>query len=76
MRLIELSSDIKEKPGYFEILGLAGFEKKGNIWFMIIKNNSVVPLCNPQPRETLFRVNVDISEVNQGKVTKDKISLT
>jgi hypothetical protein len=39
MRIIELSTDAKEKQGYMEVFGLVDFEKRGNTWFMNIKSD-------------------------------------
>lgn len=40
---IELSQEIPEKKGYFELLGLARYEQRGNTVFMILKNGSIIP---------------------------------
>jgi hypothetical protein len=74
-RTIELSSDIVERRGYFEIFGLVDFEKKGNAWFMNLKRDFLVPQCNPQPSESRDRVDVDVSGVISGEVSKVEVSL-
>lgn len=74
-RIIELSSDIAEKRGYFEIFGLVDFEKKGNAWFTNLKSDFLVPQCNPQPSESNERANVDIPGANSDKVSKVEVSL-
>ena len=40
---IELMQEIPERQGYFEMLGLATFEFRGNKWFMILKPPRLVP---------------------------------
>jgi hypothetical protein len=74
-RTIELSSDIVERRGYFEIFGLVEFQKKGNSWFMNLKRDFLVPQCNPQPSESSHRVFVDVSDADLDKVSNVEVSL-
>lgn len=74
-RTIELSSDIVEKRGYFEIFGLVSFEKRGSAWFMNLRSDFLVPQSNPQPSESNNRVNVDVSGVNSTEGSKVEVSL-
>jgi hypothetical protein len=74
-RTIELSSDVVERRGYFEIFGLVDFEKKGNTWFMNLKRDFLVAQCNPQPCESNDRVDVDVLGVVLDKVSKVEVSL-
>jgi hypothetical protein len=74
-RTIELSSDVVERRGYFEIFGLVDFEKKGNSWFMNLRSDFLVPQCNPQPSESRDRVDVDVLGVNSGIVSNVEVSL-
>jgi hypothetical protein len=41
---IELAQEVPERKGYFEVLGLAKFERKPNgVWFMVLTEPSLVP---------------------------------
>lgn len=41
---IELSQDISQKEGYLELFGLISYEKRGDVWFMVLNNEaSLVP---------------------------------
>jgi hypothetical protein len=42
-KTIELSQNIQAKKGYLELLGLASIEKRGSVWFLVVKDSSVVP---------------------------------
>lgn len=49
---IELAQDIPHKKGYLELLGLATFEKKGSVWFLIWTNEALIPEINSNNHES------------------------
>jgi len=42
-KAIELTQDVQTKKGYLELLGLVNLEKRGRVWFLVVKDSSVVP---------------------------------
>ena len=71
-RTIELSSDIVEKRGYFEIFGLVSFEKRGTAWFMNLRSDFLVPQCNPQPSEAVIELTLAFQVLIRMKFPKSK----
>ena len=72
-KIIELEQPIKRKAGYLERLGLVCFEKRGNIWFMLLEEyNTILPELTHPPKPPLTRE----SESIEAKASIDKISLT
>jgi len=66
---IELAQNITQRKGYFEILGLATFERKGQTWFMILTNELLVPELSSQHEESFESSieNLSLSPILQGK---------
>lgn len=52
-KTIELAQELPQKRGYFELLGLAKFELRGSVWFMILTNEPLVPELFPQQYDSL-----------------------
>lgn len=50
-KTIELTQVTPQKRGYLELLGLATFELRGKVWFMILKGEPLVPQLFPQHYE-------------------------
>jgi len=48
---IELAQEIQHKKGYLELLGLATIQKKGSVWFLILKHEPLVPEINSNNHE-------------------------
>ncbi len=49
---IELAHDIPHKKGYLELLGLVTNQKKGSVWFLILKNEVLVPEISSNNHES------------------------
>ncbi|MCJ7635628.1 hypothetical protein MUP77_24960 [Candidatus Bathyarchaeota archaeon] len=71
---IELSQDISQKKGYLEMLGLVSIERKGQTWFLKIKEESIVPELSPQYHERTNSqsiVELSLSTLRSEGVTED-----
>jgi hypothetical protein len=52
-KTLELTQVISQKKGYLEILGLATIQKKGSTWFLILKDESLVPEMSSRTKESV-----------------------
>jgi hypothetical protein len=60
-KTLELTQVISQKKGYLEILELATIQKKGSTWFLILKNESLVPEMGSCTEESVSESNREIS---------------
>jgi hypothetical protein len=60
-RTIELAQDVPHRTGYFEILRLATFEKKGKTWFMNLANEPLIAELGFHTYEGSEQSNADFS---------------
>jgi hypothetical protein len=49
---IELAQEIQHKKGYLELLGLATIQKKGSVWFLILKHEPLIPEISSNNHES------------------------
>ncbi len=69
VKKIRLRQDHQKTEGYLEKLGLATYEMRGEVWFLLLKEVSLVPEIAPSPPS------VDESSL-QGSGSKANFSLT
>jgi hypothetical protein len=73
-KMIELAQEVPQKRGYFELLGLAKFELRGSVWFMILTNETLVPELFPQHYESseCSIENLSLSPIPHSPIEKPK----
>ena len=73
-KMIELAQEVPQKRGYFELLGLAKFELRGSVWFMILTNETLVPELFPQHYESseCSIENLSLSPISHSPIEKPK----